>query len=68
VTNPFDTDKFDIFNFMIPLYYNQIECPRCESKQMIVTITNKSVKMQCGNVNCRTSWFYRRVKVELGQT
>jgi len=62
------TNPFDVFSFVVPLYYNKIECPVCESKAMILTITSKSAKLLCGNVDCRASWFYRRVKTELGQT
>jgi len=57
--NPFTTFSFK----NIPLFYTGIQCPTCDYKGMILTITDRSAKLDCGNKNCRFTKFYRVVEL-----
>ena len=57
--NPFTTFSFN----KIPLLYTGIQCPTCDYKGMILTITDRSCKLDCGNIECKFTKFYRVVEL-----
>lgn len=39
-------------------------CPECEKVvRMHYSLTAKSIRLDCGNVNCKKVYFYRRVNL-----
>ena len=46
--NKIQMNPFTIFSFnKIPLLYTGIQCPTCDYKGMILTITDRSCKLDC---------------------
>jgi len=42
-------------------YLPNSKCAKCDMGEMYITMTNKSVKLQCLNEQCNFFIFYRRI-------